>query len=272
MPRSDVCLLIPYFNAGEDLLDSLASVEAGSLRPDVLIVDDGSTKYPAASVLSSYVGALSIELVTLPENQGIEHALNAGLERCVDQYPYIARLDCGDRCIADRLARQYAFMQAHPDCVLLGSWANYVDRQRRPLFTLRHPVDSASIQRKIFLNSPFVHPSILIRSRVLQDVGFYPTEYPAAEDLALFFRIVGKYRTDNLPYALVEYVVDPGSISSLKRKTQIRSRILLIIKHYDFSLIATVGLLRGVAAYCLPRRMTAFLNRLREIWRHRHNG
>ncbi len=272
MPRSDVCLLIPYFNAGDNLLDSLASVEAGSLRPDVWIVDDGSAKYPAASVLSSYEGALPIELITLPANRGIEHALNAGLERCVDQYPYIARLDCGDRCITDRLARQYAFMQAHPDCALLGSWANYVDPQGQPLFTSRPPVDSASIQRKIFLNSPFVHPSILIRSQVLKDVGFYPTEYPAAEDLALFFKIVGKYRTDNLPCALIEYVIDPGSISSRKRKTQIRSRILLILKHYDFSLIATVGLLRGVVTYGLPRRMAVFLNRLRESWQHKHSG
>src|SRR5690606_36836957 len=114
LPTSDVCLLIPYFNAGGDLLDSLASVEERSLRPDVWVVDDGSGKWTAASVLSSYIGALSINLITLPVNQGIEYALNAGLERCVEQYPYIARLDCGDRCINDRLARQHALMLEHP--------------------------------------------------------------------------------------------------------------------------------------------------------------
>lgn len=270
MTRSDICLLIPYFNAGEALLESLASVDAGSLRPDVWIVDDGSAKCPAASVLSSYDGALPIELITLPANCGIEHALNTGLERCVDRYPYIARLDCGDRCIDDRLASQRAFMQAHPDCALLGTWVNFVDPQGRLLFTLRHPVDSASLRRKVFLNSPFTHPAVMLRSSVLQDVGLYPTEYPAAEDLALFFKIVGKYRTDNLPRALVECVVDGGGISSRRRKTQIHSRIRLIMKYYDFSLIATVGLLRGVITYLLPRRATVFANRLRESWQHRH--
>ncbi|MDN5843626.1 MAG: glycosyltransferase, partial [Alcaligenaceae bacterium] len=243
---SDVCLLIPYYQAGADLLLSLASVEADTLLPDVCIVDDGSLQAPARQVLADYQGPLPIHLIELAQNQGIEHALNAGLAYCVPRYKYIARLDCGDKNIGRRLADQRDFLQAHPDHAIVGGWARYVDLEGQPLFILQHPVDTASIRRKIFLNAPFTHPAIMMRSAVLSDVGFYPVDYPAAEDLALFFKIVGKYPTANLPYPIVIYEVNPNAISSLKRKTQIKSRVRLILANFDGSVIAIVGLTRGV--------------------------
>src|SRR3546814_11493177 len=102
---------------------------------------------------------------------------------------------------------------------------------------MQHPVDAAAIRRRIFLNSPFTHPAIMMRSAVLSDVGFYPVDYPAAEDLALFFKIVGKYPTANLPYPVVTYEVNPNAISSLKRRTQIKSRSRLILANFEGSLL-----------------------------------
>lgn len=260
---SEVVLLIPYYDAGQDLLKSLHSVEQDSLRPDVCVVDDGSQRIPAKDVLDEYAGPLAVHLIELLCNQGIEHALNAGLTYCVPRYPYIARLDCGDCNLGDRLGDQLQYLKTHPDCALVGGWANYVDIAGQPLFTLRHPIESGAIRRKIFLNAPFTHPAIMIRSTVLNDVGFYPTNYPAAEDLALFFKIVQKYPTANLPYPVLVYEVSPNAISSLKRKTQIKSRIRLIVANFDGSAMAFVGLARGVVTYWLPRWVTVGVNRIR---------
>ncbi|CAM5200301.1 hypothetical protein CDEN61S_01033 [Castellaniella denitrificans] len=263
----DVCLLIAYFNAGPALLASLKSAEADTLRPDVCVVDDGSRQIPAQEMLDQYDGPLNIHLIVLPQNAGVEHASNAGLDYCVPRYRYVAKLDCGDRNIGDRLALQRQFLDAHPDYAMVGGWANYVDMDDKPLFTLRHPVDAASIRRKIFLNAPFTNSATMIRSDVLKDVGFYPVEYPAAEDLALFFEIVSRYPTANLPRPVVIYEVNPRAISSLKRRTQIKSRIRLIWRHFDGSPIAVAGLLRGIVTYCLPRTFTVFVNRVRSILR-----
>lgn len=264
---SEVCLLIPYFNAGADLLASLRSVEADRLRPDVCVVDDGSQRIPARDVLAQYTGPLPVHLIELPHNQGIEHALNAGLAYGVDRYPYIARLDCGDRDIGTRLADQLAYLQEHPDCALVGGWVEFVDADDTPLYTLRHPTDATSIRKKIFLNAPFTHPAIMMRSAVLNEVGFYPVDYPAAEDLALFFKIVRLYPTANLPYSVAICLVHPDGISSRRRKAQIKSRLRLILHHFDGSPLAMIGLVRGIVTYFLPRRATVFLNRMRSALR-----
>lgn len=260
----DVCLLIPYYEAGADLTASLDSVAQDDLQPDVCVVDDGSCKIPARAALADYRGSLPVHVIELPHNQGIEHALNAGLEYCVPRYPYIARLDCGDRNIGRRLADQYAFLQQRPDYALVGGWADYVDLAGKPLFVLRHPVDAGAIRRKIFLNAPFTHPAIMMRSSVLRDVGFYPVNYPAAEDLALFHKIVQKYPTANLPHAVIVCEVNPNGISSVMRKTQIRSRIRLILDNFDKSPVAVAGLVRGIVTYCLPRRITVLVNSVRD--------
>lgn len=268
MPTSsEVCLLIPYFNAGADLLDSLTSIDRDRLQPDVCVVDDGSQDVTARDVLARYTGPLAIHLIELPHNQGIEYALNAGLEYCVRQYPYIARLDCGDLDIGNRLADQLAYLKNHPDCALVGGWVDFVDVDNKPLYTLRHPTDAASIRKKIFLNAPFTHPAIMMRSDVINEVGFYPTGYPAAEDLALFFKIVRKYPTANLPYSVAICPVHPGGISSRQRKAQIKSRVRLILHHFDGSPLAMIGLVRGIVTYFLPRRATVFLNRVRSALR-----
>ncbi len=267
-----VCLLIPYFDADAGLLTALSSVESDSLLPDVCVVDDGSQRVPARDVLARYTGPLSVHLIELPRNLGIEHALNAGLDYCIDRYPYIARLDCGDRNIGQRLVKQLAYLEDHPDHALIGGWANFVDLDGRLLFTLKHPVDARAIRKRIFLNAPFTHPAVMMRSAALKEVGFYPDNYPAAEDLALFFKIVRKYPTANLPYPVVMCEVNPDGISTVRRKTQIKSRIRLILHNFDGSFMAFVGFVRGVVTYCLPRGFTIFFNRVRSIIRRGKGG
>lgn len=261
--RNRVCVLIPYYEAGDDLLESIMSCENDRLRPDICVVDDGSTKTPAREILEGYHGPLQVRLITLRNNEGIVGALNVGLRASVERYRYIARLDCGDLNLSNRIADQYDFMESMPECGMVGGWADYVDTDRRLLFTLRHPVDSEAIRRRIYLNSPFTHPAVMLRSAMLPELGFYPTNYPAAEDLALFFLIVKNMETANLPRSVVSYIVDTNSISSVKRKTQIASRIRLIIRYFNWSPLAFIGLFKALLTYWVPRVWIVHLNRVR---------
>ncbi len=261
--KKKICVIIPYFNSGRDLLVSLHSFEDDSLLPDIYVIDDGSEHFPAEGIIKKYKGPLDIQLIVLPRNRGIEYALNAGLSVCVPRYKYIARLDCGDINLKNRITDQYDFMERFTEYGMVGGWVNFIDTKCHLLFTLRHPVDSDSIRKRIFLNSPFTHPAIMVRSSVFKSIGYYPTNYPAAEDLALFFLIVKNYKTANLPRSIVSCVVNENGISSVKRKTQISSRIRLIIRYFNWSPMAFIGLLKGVLTYWVPRSWTVYLNRIR---------
>ncbi|MDX3895320.1 glycosyltransferase [Pusillimonas sp.] len=265
MQSDFLCVLVPYFEAGDKLLVSLSSIEQGSLQPHIVLVDDGSKVIPARSMLEKYKGHLEITLIELAENRGIAVALNHGLDYAKDHWELIARLDCGDLCKSDRLRKQSNFLIEHPNCMMLGSWATFVDEKGDEVFLLQQPANHDSILKAMRINCAFTHPTIILRSCVVRELGSYPTNYAAAEDYAYFFAIVSRYSTANFSEPLVSCLVDPNGISSIKRRTQILSRIRLMWKYYDWSALATYGILRAFILLLLPRSASLALNRFKQI-------
>ncbi|MGO4326317.1 glycosyltransferase [Cupriavidus sp. 2TAF22] len=256
------CVLIPYYNAGDSLLETIHSVEAGSLAPDVIVVDDGSrVERKAVNILEKYSGALKIRLIELDENQGIEHALNRGLIDLGTSYKYVARLDCGDRCKNDRLRKQVEFLDSHMDYHLVGSWVDFVDLEGKLLYTLKHPSDFASIKKMMFLNPTFTHPAVMFRSSLLATSGLYPVDKPAAEDYAFFFKIIQNHKASNLNESLVDCLISPAGISNMRRRIQIKSRIKIILENFEVNPYAFYGLIRSILLFCTPRGFTVTLRR-----------
>ncbi|GHD66853.1 glycosyltransferase [Jeongeupia chitinilytica] len=248
-----ICL-IPHYNNPEALVASLASIGANEVC-DVLVVDDGSTRAPidVAACKTAFVAQGTLRFLNLPQNRGIEHALNAGLEWIRARgYELVARLDCGDRNVADRFARQTAFLDAHPAVMLLGGAAEFVTPQGDVQYVLRHPQSHAEIARTMRSNSAFVHPAVMYRVAALAETGLYPLDTPAAEDYALFWQFVVRFQTANLSEVLIRYELDPGGISLSKRNRQLKSRLLVQRRHSDGSLGALKGIARTYALLLVP--------------------
>ncbi len=265
MPRVRTVVLIPHFNAMRSLVRSLASIGSDETC-DVLVVDDGSTRDPLDRQRASDAFRSNGRLwfLMLTPNRGIEHALNAGLEWIrVRDYEFVARLDCGDENSPDRLARQEAFLDAHPDVLLLGGAAEFVDPGGRTQFVLRMPTEQAGIARMMRRNSAFMHPSVMFRTSALPQVGTYPTDVPAAEDYAYFWRFLAAGSVANLPDVLIRYELDTGGISLSRRRTQLTSRLAVQRAHSDGSVAARVGIARTLVLQRVPYGFVAQLKRLR---------
>lgn len=256
---TDTCVLIPYFEAQQDLLRSLASIDEDV---DVIVVDDGSVRAPAREALGLWRGELSVRLLELAHNMGIEYALNEGLAFARGRYEYIARLDCGDRVRSGRFAIQREFLNQHPLCMMVGTWVDFTDTEGNHLYTLRPPLASDEIRHRMAINCAFHHPSVMFRAAVFDHVGGYPEHAPAAEDFALFCEIARRFETANLPQILTECPISPASISTRHRRQQIRSRIKVLRQHFAWSPLRIYGLLRALALYATPRSFTVRLNRL----------
>ena len=248
-----ICL-IPHYNNPQGLAKSLASIGPDEAC-DVLVVDDGSVKKPLDEVAAcaAFTAQGTVHFLRLPHNQGIEHALNAGLAWIAEQgYELVARLDCGDENVVDRFARQAAFLDTHPNVALVGGAASFVDQQGVEQFVLRHPSDARAIWWELKKNSAFIHPSVMFHLAAIESTGPYPLDLPAAEDYGLFWEFAKIFPVANMPDVLIRYELDPGGISLSKRKKQLKSRLKLQWRNRDRTYTAWFGILRTLALLALP--------------------
>ena len=144
---------------------------------------------------------------------------------------------------------------------MLGTWARVIDDKGEHLFDLKHPVKYKKIKKRIYLNSVFLHPSVMFSSSVLKEVKQYPLNYFAAEDYAFFFKIIKKFKSENYPEILMDYIVDKNSISSKFRKQQVISRIKILLKNFYFGIYPIYGIIRSVMLLFYSRETSNFIKR-----------
>jgi len=252
--------LIPVYSDPEGLGASLATLPA-EVPLDVVVVDDGSDPPLPLPLVSA---PHRVHLLRLPQNQGIARALNYGLEWILSQgYPYLARLDAGDTALPGRFAGQLAFLKTHPNHALVGGQAEFVDGGGRRLYRERLPQSYAELRRAMHLRNCFIHPAVMIRTSVLRELGPYRTDFPAAEDYELFFRVVRRHPSANLPSVVVRVRHNPRGISARYRRQQLFSRLRVQLAYFDpglpesyLGLLQTLGLMLvpAPAVWALKRR------------------
>jgi hypothetical protein len=152
-------------------------------------------------------------------------------------------------------------MERHPEIALCGTWSAVVNSNLKQLYTLTPPASHEEITRKMLSGNCFVHPSVMMRTAVAREVGYYPAEFPAAEDYAYFFKFVNQYRTANIPLVLVHKTRDAKSISYRNRTMQLISRLKIIIKNFRFRPESFWGVIKTCALLVMP---TAIVERLKE--------
>jgi glycosyltransferase involved in cell wall biosynthesis len=158
---------------------------------EVVLVDDGSTD-DSPAIARTWVDRDRRFRLISQSHQGIIAALNAGLQAC--QAPCVARMDADDRSHPERLARQVAFLGAHPDVAVVGCLVDgYPPDQVRQGFSiylewLNSLVEDSDIRREMFVESPLAHPSVAFRKDWVDRVGGYQ-ERGWPEDYDLWLRL-----------------------------------------------------------------------------------
>ncbi len=263
----DVAVLMPAYNGQASVERTLASFSEDA-PVHVLIVDDGSTPPLVAPALPG----LSIEILRMPQNGGIERALAAGIDALAARgFRYAARIDAGDLAVPARLAKQRAYLDAHPRVAGLGMWTQVVTPDGKPLFMLTPPAHPDAIRRQRFFRTCLVHPSMMLRIDAVQAVGNYRAAYPAAEDLDLFLRLMARYDCANLAELGLYYEVNETGISATKRRLQVRSTLRLQLHYFDAAnLYDWLGIAKHLLHIATPYRALQRMKRI--VFAPRANG
>jgi glycosyltransferase involved in cell wall biosynthesis len=126
-----VSAVLATYNSAADVTATLQSVVRQTLDcvREIIVVDDASTDDTRAVVMG--FGDPRIRLVALNANQGVSRARQIGMEAA--QFDWIAFNDADDVWLDDKMERQFALLQTHPDAIACvgGSGRLHCDGQRQ---------------------------------------------------------------------------------------------------------------------------------------------
>ena len=206
-----VSVALPLYNCTAYVGDAIESILAQTYADfELIVIDDGSTDETPRIAQSYRDSRLRFYA---QENRGLAATLNRTIELARGRY--IARQDQDDISRPERFGRQAAFLDAHPRCALVGTWADIWVGPTPTHRMHRHPSENSALQYELLLDNPFVHSSVMLRKEALEAVGGYSTD-PARqppEDFELWSRIARKFEVSNIPETLHVYREVAGSMS-----------------------------------------------------------
>jgi glycosyltransferase involved in cell wall biosynthesis len=213
MPQPLVSVILPVYNGAPDVVEAINSVLRQTLGDfELIVVDDGSsdgTPELLRSVADSRVRIFH------QEHTGVVGALNLGLDNA--RGLYIARMDHDDRARPTRFEKQLRFLDANPDCGMVGTRAEIWVGDRPSGRAHDHPTDDAGIRFELLFNNYIVHSSVMVRKSAFDAVGKYvgAPQRPGPEDYEYWSRFSRRYRMANLPEYLSVCREIPHSISRM---------------------------------------------------------
>lgn len=213
-----VTVLMPVYNGEKYLREAIDSILSQTFTDfEFVIIDDCSTDGSVA-VVNTYSDP-RIKLVQNESNLGVTLSLNKGLDLARGEY--IVRMDCDDVSLPERLAKQVAFMDVHPEIAVCGTWAKEINEDGHVIGVKEPPVGK-QLELHYWNSTPIIHPSAIIRVAHLNGLR-YDGRIKYAQDFDLWLRIKARFKIYNLAEHLLLYRIHNNSIGLTMREEQIDS-------------------------------------------------
>lgn len=183
-----VTVIMGAYNAASTAGRAIDSIVRQTYQDWLLFIcDDGSSDH-TQQVLKEYEKKYPEQIVVYQnkENRGLTYTLNQLIAQVETEYT--ARMDADDFCEAKRLIKQVEFLDSHKEYAFVGSSINKFDEDG--VYEIKYYKEQP--EKKDFLwNNPFVHPTIMIRTEVLKELGGYRDikKTIRCEDYDLWFRL-----------------------------------------------------------------------------------
>lgn len=192
MSRPLVSVILPTYNGARTIRDTLESVFAQTYHSVEIIVVDDCSKDDTLSVLSSYKDR--IHLIRRETNSGIcDRARRDGIERARGKY--CALIDQDDLWAPDKLEKQVAFMEAHPELPMSHHYVHVIDEHGRVLET-RHEgriPPTGNCARELLDHCFITISSIMVKPRAWLEAQQAHGMRHSNTDIETFFHILRNY-------------------------------------------------------------------------------
>lgn len=210
-----ISVLMSVYNGRQFLKEAIESILNQSFTDfEFIIINDGSID-DSGKIITKYHDK-RIKYLENAKNIGMSKSLNTGIGCAKGKY--IARMDCDDISLKDRLLLQYRYMEQHTDIDVLSSWIYYMNEAGKIL-----GIQNDRHGKYLFFNMIFFcyipHPTVFIKKSVLTKEGGYNEKAEYGEDYELWSRLIRKYKFTKLDKPLLKYRFSGNSISSTKKES-----------------------------------------------------
>lgn len=199
MPR--VSVLIPLYNTPESFLrETIESVLAQTFRDyELLMLNDSPENEGLAEIVTSYRDE-RIRYACNERNCGIAISRNKLLDMARGEY--VAVLDHDDVAMPERLEKQVAYLDAHPEVGVVGCCIKEIPAGKHS----DYPEMDQNIRLGLMWGCVVPHTGAMIRRSILQTSGIrYEPKFSPSEDYALWCRLIPHTRFYNIQEELVCY-------------------------------------------------------------------
>ncbi|HTM66187.1 MAG TPA: glycosyltransferase family A protein [Flavipsychrobacter sp.] len=208
-----VSIIMCAYNVSQFIERAVESVLAQTWTDwELIICDDRSTDNTIA-LIQPY---LSDPRVTLyQQDQNIGYLRNKNFAFTLATGELLTQLDADDTCSPQRLERQVAVFEKHPDINLCGSNYCQIDLNDQPLaakkyekdFVVDHPVEEY----------PFWFPGLMFRRELVGEFGLFSEYFSGifGDDHYWVLRVNSKYPVYFIKDILYHYRINPDSITNV---------------------------------------------------------
>lgn len=206
-----VSVVIPTYNRARVLANSIDSVLAQTYKDfELIIVDDGSTD-DTASMIEKYLADDRVKYIKLEKNAGVSNARNTGVENACGEW--IAFHDSDDCWRPNKLEKQMAYLDEHPNCgMLYSAYEFHMPGEDEPIkvpggFHTGNLVDSLLIRNRVGA------PTVVVNRELFIALGRFDLSYPALEDWDFAIKAAIATEVGYIDEVLVDAHYSEGSIS-----------------------------------------------------------
>ena len=174
-----------------------------------LLIDMGDSN---SELVQSIVPASKLRIIEFEEDFNLSKRLNYGISLGTSQY--IARMDSDDICDRNRFASQVHMLHCE-GYSLVGSSAKVIDANGKSIGSISVNTVCNEIRKNLLLKNQFVHPSLMFKRDLMQDIQFNP-HLIRSQDYGFILEVAKKFEICNSPDFLLSYRIHDLNHSNSK--------------------------------------------------------
>lgn len=172
-----------------------------SVKPtEIVLVQDGPVPEGLSTLLQEYEAKYSsvMHIIRLEKNGGLGNALKLGVENA--KYDICARMDSDDICSPDRFEKQLNYLEAHPECDIVGGqMTEFIVSPDNIVGKREVPLTNEEIYQYMKSRCALNHVTVMFRKDAVLKVGNYQ-DWFWNEDYYLWVRMMmAKCHFANIP-------------------------------------------------------------------------
>jgi glycosyltransferase involved in cell wall biosynthesis len=215
LEHPQITVLMSVYNGEKFLRKAVDSILDQTYKNfEFLIINDFSTD-SSRDIILSYNDP-RIKLIDNEKNIGLTRSLNKGIG--LAQGEYIARMDCDDISLPERLAKQITFMDSNPEVGVCGTWAKIIGESED---IWRYPTDADTIRCSLLFGSVLVHSSVIIRRKFFKLHNLsYNEQLQQSQDYDLWVRCAQLFPLRNIAEILLLYRLHDQQVGNVFSNNQ----------------------------------------------------